>query len=172
MAEAKSKSSTLQDAVREETAAREAAEKHGAHGGEGSTAPLATISQRALATVAVGGVEYEIEKQVTRPVLSQADGTPIYVLFDGPIHRAEERRGRETKDSDAPPPMIADITNLETGQLMTLVCGAVLVGELEEKYPEAGYIGKAFRLESTLIPIKGQSGKKMRIYNIQQLRRK
>lgn len=138
-----------------------------------------SISERALATIAPSGgalitspsgKQFKVKAQVTRPVLKQEDKVAIFVLFTGPIHRAEERRGeaKEGQEKDRPP-MIADITNLETGQLQTLVCGAVLQGELEEKYKDDGYIGRAFRLESLLIPMQGKSGQRMRIYDIQEL---
>jgi hypothetical protein len=124
--------------------------------------------------VTVGGFEFEIAKQVTRPVLQQKDNTPIYVIFDGPIIQAIARASDadDAKAADKKPPKIAPVTNLETGELQTLICNAVLANEISEKYANDTYVGRAFRFISRTESVKGGGSRRLRVYDIVELRPK
>lgn len=140
-------------------------------GAENSTAQVpATISQRALASVkSPGGRTFKVAKQVTRPILTQKENDPIFVLFTSKMKVAELQGKVKEGEEALPPPMIAEITNLDTDQLMMLVCGKVLERELNQKYPNDSYINKGFRLVSVLASVKGKAGQRMRLYDIQEL---
>ena len=150
-----------------------------------------SITERALAQIKPGeqvvqlhgGVSFRVKKQVTRPVLSQEDGQAYYVMFQGPMVLAPDRaegKGKRENGEPKEPPVIADILNLATGQEQTLVCGAMLVRELEDKYDLGGvneegedtppeYVGLSFALKSELRALKGRSGQRMRHYDIVEL---
>lgn len=135
-----------------------------------------SLSSRAVAQapVHVAGMEYEAV-QITRTVLSQKDDVPIFVICDGAIYQGEDRaakRGKEHKEGDLPPPKLMDVTNMETGELQVIVVGVSLEDTLNEKYPDESYVGKAFRMVSTTVPVKGGQGRRVRIYNMAELRPK
>lgn len=146
---------------------------------------LIAAEQSTQALTLGDGNVWEVAEQVTRPVLQTKDNEPLYVLFDGPIHIAPditERKPRgssedQAADADAKkekrtPPMIADVTNLQTGELRVLVIGAVLWRTLEEKYPDNAYVGRAFAMNSQLVPSKGDATKRIRVYDVKELRKR
>lgn len=129
------------------------------------------ISDRAMASF-IAPKGFVFAKQVTRSVLSQKelDGkTPIYVEFEGaarqapPIKRSpeEEEDVMSGKVKPMDPPRVADIVNLETGELQIIIMNKVLESELDRAYPEGGYVGLSFGILKV-----GRGGKRLdRQYN-------
>lgn len=80
---------------------------------------------------------------VTVPLLSLKDlfEVPIYVRIETPFETA-----KPTKNDTKEPPTICRVTNLETGELCQLIVPVVLKSELNENFPDAGYVGKCFEL--------------------------
>ena len=95
---------------------------------------------------------------VTRPTLSLVEGVPVYVKILKPIYVGKEIKGSEKK-ADSKPADIADIVNLETNKEMQLVIGAIVKSNIEESYPDAGYVGKGFMIT------KGQKKEGKRYFN-------
>jgi hypothetical protein len=132
------------------------------------------VGTETLPVLSVNGIEYEIANQVTRPVLQQEDNTPYYIRFDGPIFRSETTPAEKAKEAEGKdfkrPPHVAPIANLETGQLQTLVCNAILASEILEKYPNEKYVGLAFRIISKKIAKPGDNLKTIRLYDIVEIK--
>lgn len=125
---------------------------------------LMTIPTRKNQTLAIGGREYEMVAQVTRPVLSQKGNEPFAVQFEGPIRQSDVR----IPDSDMAPPMVADVVNLETGECMLLIVNTVMESELTRYFPDGGYVGKFLAMRRE----KSAADKRYYTYKIVELRPK
>jgi hypothetical protein len=106
-------------------------------------------------------MQFEIVKHVTLPLIKiLEDGTPMYLRFESEIRVADQlvaTRARQTKDpttgkveekgAPMPPPDIADVTDMQTGQLGQIIVNAVLKSNLEKVYPKNEYVSKCFQLK-------------------------
>lgn len=86
-----------------------------------------------------------IVKRVTMPTLKLVPGTPVYVKITDPIFLGKERKDAKA-EKDQKPPKILNVINLETGEAMQLVGGAVVVSEITDSYPDNGYVNKCFMI--------------------------
>lgn len=86
------------------------------------------------------GFQFKVKKHVTVPLLKMVNNTPIYVKFESAVFL-----GKVVDDKKAAPHM-ANCINLETGEQVQIILGTVLLGNLEEAYPDESYVGKAFEL--------------------------
>lgn len=82
-------------------------------------------------------------RNVTRPVLKLATKTAYYLRFDGAMALGK------IVDDKKEPPMLADVTNMETGEEGMMILGAVLRDNLNEAYPGDAYVGKIFEIVKT-----------------------
>ena len=110
------------------------------------------------------GRKVKIVKNVTLPVLRQHDGVPIAVQFDSEIKQAVKLAN---DDSERQPPKIANVIDLQTGELCTLICNAARVSALERMYPDEKYVGKQFAMVSRKRPHKGE--RTIREYAIREI---
>src|SRR5271170_8508359 len=78
---------------------------------------------------------YEVERQVTRSVLKQADGVPFAVEFESIF-----TLGAELKNSKMDPAHIANVIDLVTGEYCLLIGNKVMHNELDRAYPDGGYV--------------------------------
>lgn len=89
-----------------------------------------------------------IIKRVTMPTLKLMPDVPAYVKILEPIFKAKEQKlkeGEKEKDRKKPP-MLFNVINLETGEAMQLVAGAVVQSEITESYPKDAYVDKCFMI--------------------------
>lgn len=107
-------------------------------------------------------------KKVTLPLFKYQHDVEYFYKFMTPITRAKEMK-EEVKAKRAAagvqsqePPMVAQVLNLETGELGQFICPTVLTSEIIENYPGEKYVGKCF---SIIIKRAGE-GKR---YNLIQL---
>lgn len=89
----------------------------------------------------------KIVRHVTMPTLKLVPGTPAYVKITEPIFEGKASKKKEGETEDKKPPKILNVINLETGEAMQLVCGAVVVSEILENYPDDKYVSKCFMIE-------------------------
>lgn len=109
---------------------------------------------------------FEVAKHVTLPLLKIEPEKPIFVKFEGTIHRAKPQAGSrsdaaESKtDVDAPdaapeggkgrgkkaPPELAHVIDMSTGEHAQIIIGTVLGSELRSEYPADAYVGKIFKI--------------------------
>ena len=103
--------------------------------------------------------EFEVVRNVTLPFLIiPADGAPYYLKFNTAIApdttTFSERVRKRRADADGKPqskePMdIAEITNLQSGEVGRLVFLDLLKNNLREAYPNDGYVGLYFKISKT-----------------------
>jgi len=119
--------------------------------------------------------DFEVVRNVTLPFLILSETEANYIQFKTAIEPDKttfsERVRRSRKDADGSktvePMHIAEVVNLQTGEVCRLVCHDVLESTLKEAYANDSYVGKAFRIEKTKAP-----GKKYFNFTIRELVRK
>ena len=123
-----------------------------------NTAPVAAANTSMITLPS--GLKVRKVANVTLPQLKLLDDVGYYLRFDTKIDLAQDQVSdkpkREKKDAAgnvipraAPkyaPPELAQVTNLATGEQVTIIVNAVLSDLLRDKYPNDGYIGKAFAI--------------------------
>jgi len=92
--------------------------------------------------------EPKIIKRITMPTLKLTPDTPVYVkilekIFEGKTPKLKE--GEKAEDQKKAP-MLFNVVNLETGEAMQLVAGAVVQSEIVDSYPKDGYVNKCFMI--------------------------
>lgn len=116
------------------------------------------------APVNVGGVTFK-KKMVTLPQLKMSDGKTIYVRIESEITASKVVSDRKGKDGETMKPAdVCNVTNLETGEMATIICGTVLKNKLEETYENNGYVGRSFEITQHKV-----EGKRWRSYSIAEL---
>jgi len=108
----------------------------------------APTSARALqvavnSLVTIGGRQMRIARRVTRTSLSLVDHVSYAVRFEGSFYEAEPIADIYNPKK-LPPPWMANVVDLETGECMTMMCNTVLRGELDRQYPDDDYVGRSF----------------------------
>jgi hypothetical protein len=101
---------------------------------------------------------FKIKKHVTLP-LFKLDSTPRYLRFEGAVYI-----GKVVEDKKEPP-HLAKVTDMETGEMGEVILGTVLLGNLNEHYPEDKYVGKIFCLTKT----SPEGSRKYSLYNITEV---
>lgn len=103
----------------------------------------------------------KIAKVITLPLLKMRPGEPLYVKFTAPhfvgkrikedLATIEENKALVAAGKPAKPvkepPVMANVINLPTGELVQIMLGSVLVGILADDYPGDAYVGKGFLIE-------------------------
>ena len=90
----------------------------------------------------------KIIKRVTMPTLKLVPDVAVYVKILDPIFQAKEQKlkeGEKEKDRKKAP-MLFNVINLESGEAMQLVAGAVVQSEITETYPKQAYVGLCFMI--------------------------
>lgn len=87
-------------------------------------------------------------RSVTLPVLKLEKGKPRYLYILGAMHA-----GKKIDDQKEAATLIHAV-DMETGEEGTVICPAIMVKELTENYPNAGYVGKGFEVVLTRVPEK------------------
>ena len=110
----------------------------------------------------------DVVKQVTVPVLSLPFNVPVYLQITEPMHVGPDLRGRVAGYKMAP----ATITVIKgiRGGLRTLICPAVLQGELERQYPEDAYVGRWFAIKRFPPDVKLAPDKRYSTFQIVEIR--
>jgi hypothetical protein len=115
-----------------------------------TTAPLATVSDAPKAG------SFKRKAAVTLALRKLTLDTSHFLMIDGVIHIKAVGEG-ETRENW--PVMAA--TDLTTGEQSEVLVDKVLQGTLQEKYPDDGYVGKAFEIIKSK-----RTGKKYHDYNV------
>ena len=120
--------------------------------------------------------EFEVVRNITLPfIIIPADGVPFYVKFNTAIEPDKTtfservRKGKVNADGiqqSAEPMHIAEVTNLQSGEVGRLVAHQVLESNLNEAYPNDGYVGKYFKIS------KQKSAKRYFTFNIVEIKMK
>lgn len=113
------------------------------------------------ATKTVGG--FRVKKNVTLPVHKLKPGEERYFQFVNAMHVGKDT-GQIMNGKKMEPATIADVIDLQTGELGVLICATVLYKEITEQYPDDDYVGKAFAITMTKVP-----EKKYNLYSILEI---
>lgn len=109
---------------------------------------MATPKKDEVATAEPAVFQPVILKRVTMPTMKLVPNVPAYVKILDKIFLAKEQKLKEgeKKEDQKKPPMIFNVVNLETGEAMQLVAGAVVQSEIVENYPDDSYVNKCFMI--------------------------
>lgn len=103
-------------------------------------------------TIAAGteskGFAFKKKRLVTRPLFKWVKDVERFYLIEEPIFQAKpNKKAQLDKDGkERQPPLLAHVTDLETGQQGQIIVGTVLNSELNSEYPDNGYVGKQFSI--------------------------
>lgn len=168
---ATSKTTKTTNPATPEQALAQATEVQGAQNPDGSAvvAQPGTVAQEALAAAAphAPGFVPKIAKILTLPLLKLVEGVPAYVKFTGPTFvgkKITEDAGAKAKE----PPIMANVINLPTGELVQIMLGSVLQGILKDEYPNDAYVGKGFVIQLTEKK-RGRNGGNYNTYKVAEL---
>lgn len=105
------------------------------------------------------------KKKVIVPVLSWANGATIYFKCAGPIYLGKELKAGTGKPKRAPAHLML-IEGLDGTQRL-LIVGAVLMGTLQESYPDEEYVGLWFK--ALKIPPNEAKGQDYNTYELDEI---
>lgn len=109
------------------------------------TAPVANLPT-SRETFAVGESRFRVIKRVTQRALSLQDNIIYYIKINAPFFSADPLP-EVYNPKKMPPPTMLEITDLETGECLLLICNTVFVSEIERKYSDGGYVGCCFAVK-------------------------
>ena len=90
-----------------------------------------------------GGFKFKKLAAITRQHIKMEADKPLYIKITAPMVQTE----KHIKDkSDKEAPIVADCTNLLTGEESQIICPEVLKSELNKHFPENAYINKCFEI--------------------------
>lgn len=93
---------------------------------------------------------FKVKRNITLPLLKLEKNNEYYVKFDGPMFLGKEiNPGKESSDVRKQAATLANVVNLETGELCQIICPLVLQHELNDAYPGEGYVGLCFAISLT-----------------------
>lgn len=124
----------------------------------------------ARGSMTIGGKTYVFEKAVTRTVLEQKEDVPFFVTFESAFRPSDmDPKYSQYKNKDtgeASVPVVADVINLETGEIQILIGNTVMVSELTKKYPDNNYVGRSFGMRRT----RSERDRRYRVYDIMEIK--
>ena len=105
--------------------------------GEVKTLPALTSTNRSL--VLPSGLMVELEKQLNKVLLRHEENSTVFITITGKTYT-----GKEIKGSKMAPATMVPIVDLLTGQEKEYIVNAVMLGLLDENYPNGAYVGQSF----------------------------
>ncbi len=98
-------------------------------------------------------------------LLPQQDDVPFFVQFESAVYT-----GEQLADSDMAAAELAQIINLETGELRLLIVNTVLKSAIERNYPDESYVGKKFAIRRfPKLAGDGKVSKRYKAYDIAEI---
>jgi len=142
----------------------------------GTVAAPSPLANEALAAAAVphkpAAFVPKLARILTLPLLKMKENEAIYVKFTGPTFIgkkiAEDIEAEKAGKASKEPPIMANVINLPTGELVQIMLGKVLNGILADEYPNDTYVGKGFVIELTEKK-RGRSGGNYNTYKVAEL---
>lgn len=98
-------------------------------------------------------------KNVTLPLIKLENKREYFLRFDGAMHQGK------TVDDKKEPPIMAEVTDMETGEQGLIILGQVLRENLKAAYPEDSYVGKIFSIEKSA----PEGARKYSLWNIAEV---
>lgn len=125
-----------------------------------------------MAENAQNDIQDEVIRPLVLPTLKYDVETPIRVRIETPMSKSTMKESRVEKDKgakkgqDMEPATVCQVTNLNTGERQTLICGSVLESTLRESYADDGYVNRCFRI----VKHAKAAGKRYNTYSIDEIR--
>lgn len=88
----------------------------------------------------------KVLKQVSTNLLKLRPGAVVFMTITGPSVKSKPLKNASEEDKKKEPPTLLPIVNLETGEVQSIIVGAVLIDLLNDEYAGNKYVGKSFRL--------------------------
>lgn len=111
----------------------------------------------------------EIARILTLPLLKMKPETgPVYIKFTAPFFVGKQIKEDDEKKKKEPP-IMANVVNLSTGEMVQIMLGTVLQGILNDDYPEDDYVNRAFMLQ-LMEQKRGRSGGNYNTYKVAELK--
>lgn len=131
--------------------------------GEETAASVPALHVSEDQPVVINGRAFKV-RQVTRNVFPQRPGHTLLVQMQGKIYtgKALDNPGPNGKMD---PAELAEVVNLETGEIGLIIINTVLGKQFEENYPNAGYVGKSFAI--TMKDIPGKRYKQFTLFELE-----
>jgi hypothetical protein len=112
----------------------------------------------------------KIVKQVSTNLLKLRPGMTVYVTIMGPMEKAKALKKQSAEDKAKEPPTLLPCINLETGEVCSIIGGAVLVDLLNDEYPQNAYVKKSFQIVvKEQKDAKGGGGKRYNNYDVKEI---
>lgn len=90
---------------------------------------------------------YTRKKAITLPTLKVNGGDTVFIKFDSAI--ITKTKNELEKDGTQKTINVANVVNLDTGELMSMVIPKVLDSNLRENYLDESYVGKSFEISKS-----------------------
>lgn len=113
---------------------------------------------------------FNVKRILTLPLLKLEAGKPVYVQFQGAIFTGKKLTNPNATEAEKlkAPPEMANVLNLETGELCQIMLGKVLCELINEEYPAQSYVNKGFMLELTEKK-RGRNGNNYNTYKLAEI---
>lgn len=111
--------------------------------------------------------QFKRKKLLTRPVLKFLEGKANYVRIEKAIYLGRQLKSDVAADGSKKkePAHIAEVVDLQTGELAQIIVAAMVLSVLNEEYPSEGYVGKCFSItKQGKVPGKQYFG-----YNVEEI---
>ena len=93
-------------------------------------------------------LKFKTKKHVVKQLFKLKPGVEYYFTFKGPMHTGKK------VDDQKEPAVLADVVNLDTGELGQIICPKLIRDALAENYTGESYVGKSFAIELMRVPEK------------------
>ena len=95
----------------------------------------------------------KVVRKVTMPTIKVAAGDTVWIKFLDAIQtKQKQEKNEKTGAMEEKTIDVAHIVMLDSGEEGQIVVGDVLKKNLDENYPDAGYVGKGFQIEKKQVP--------------------
>lgn len=91
-------------------------------------------------------IKYKQKRVLTIPTLVLKDNQPVILKFTGPMFTGKIMPVKEGQTEKAPA-TLANVVDVETGEVYQLMVNSVLHALLDEEYEDNAYVGKVFSVE-------------------------
>lgn len=125
-----------------------------------------TTKKATTAATTAAGFKPTVKKILVLPLLKKVDEVPLYVEITGAIFKGSQTiTATESKTKKQMEPAdLANVRNLETGDVAQIIVNSVLKSTLEENYPDQSYVGCWFEIIQHQV-----EGKRYKTYTVNEL---
>lgn len=101
---------------------------------------------QAARVAAPAGGKYTRVRSVTLPTLKLIEEQTVHVTITSAMQVSTVTQKPKAGEQAKEPATVCNVTDLDTGDIAQMICGAALKGVLNESYPKDEYVGKSFEI--------------------------